>query len=125
MARPMSRKARAPRKHENGIFKRAAFLSSYVALRVSSLARSLALACAPVPHPQSGAARAESCDAVAALSFGGELFVGDPLAAGVFNQTVQPVHRVALNVAIVQAESKFVHVPGKVLVADLMVRADD
>src|SRR5438093_12663274 len=84
---------------------------------------SLASACAPALHPQSDAARAGFCDAVAASSFRNQLFVRDALTAGVFDQAVQTVQCVALHIAIVQAESKFINVARQVLFAHLMVSA--
>jgi len=59
--------------------------------------RSLALACALAPHQRCGAARAESCDAAeASPSLRRQLLVRDALAAGVFDEAVNPLDRVGV-----------------------------
>src|SRR6266571_3511985 len=92
----------------------------YFASRVSSRALTSALDGARALCPQSCGARAgfqaSSCD---------EFLVRDASARSCFDETVEPFHRAALNVAIVKPEGELVNVAGKVLGAGVMIDAGE
>src|SRR5690606_4298275 len=51
--------------------------------------------------------------------------VGEPLADGAGRQAAQPLQRVALHVAVVEAERELINVTAKVLLAGVVIDADD
>ena len=51
-------------------------------------------------------------------------FVGQALARNAVNEAIEPLHRVALHVALIQAERELVNVATKVLLAGVVVDAD-
>ena len=94
--------------------------TSCYAVRASSLACFSASAYVPALHRQFYAVHAES-----QASFLDEFLVRDPSAWSLLDETVEPVERMTLHIAIVQAEGELVNVPIQMLRAYLMINAVD